>query len=281
MRTIGEMLFPHEEALRAIFANHKVSSAQEGLQVIVANQNRLTRDQQYILREGLVAMETSRRNAAPHGGPVPDTSIGTKAVGALPDELLAQALLSDLAEPYARAGKDRILGAAGGGPEAARYAQSYVPLTMDARDYLWGEEDMDAINQMRKDKLAELGDEEIERIMNEHKEIVPALYEHPDVAQYYPCVPATEKDKKYYPLEKALKNVNAQHKRWWTEIRELRQTGARPLTGWSEGVATSLRLVSDGRLSVLAETIQGLSVARNAADYIRKNARARSLYQAE
>jgi hypothetical protein len=191
MKTIAEVFFPHEEALRAIFANHKVNSAQERLQLIVANQHKLTRDQQQILREGL--------------------------------DRLVEALLVRLAEPYARQGKDQVVGAVVGGPEAARYAQSYIPLTMDARDYLWGEEDMDLINRERKERLAELDDEEIERIMNEHKEMILVLYENPDVAHYYPCVPATEDGKKVYPLEKALKDIDEKHKQLWSEIHELRK----------------------------------------------------------
>jgi len=204
MKTIAEVFFPHEEALRAIFANHTAKSAQDSLQLIVANQHKLTRDQQQILREGLATIEGFRR---------------TRKL----NENLAQALLVDLAEPYARDGKDRVLGAEMGGPDAARFAQSYIPLTMKAQDYLWGDEKMDLINHRRKKRLAELDDDEIERIMNEHKEMIMVLYEHPDVAQYFPCVPATEEGKKSYPLEKALKHLDESHKQLWSEIFELRK----------------------------------------------------------
>jgi hypothetical protein len=209
MKSIAEIFFPHEEALRAIFANQEANSAQEKLQLIVANQHKLTRDQQLILREGLAELESMRRIRG--------------SENRLLDENMAHAILMDLAEPYARAGKDRVLGAEMGGPEAARYAHSYVPLTMDARDYLWGDENMELINHTRRKRLAELDDEEIERIMNEHKEMIVVLYENPDVAQYYPCVPATEERQKAYPLEKALKVLDESHKRLWSEIHELRK----------------------------------------------------------
>lgn len=220
MKTIEQMLFPHEEALRAIFANQKMNSAQEGLKHILANQHKLTRDQQQILREGLAVLETSRLNRVPHASRLPNARLTTEARDRLLDETMATALLADLADPYWERGR---LGAAG--PEAERYAHSYIPLTMDARDYFWGDEDIELINHKRKEKLAELDDEEIERIMNEHKEMIAVLYENPDVAQYYPCVPSTEEGKEMYPLEEALKNTDEWHKQLWSKIRELRQRG--------------------------------------------------------
>lgn len=222
MKTLHAMLFPHEEALSSVLSDCKARSARERLEVLVANRDRLTRDQQNILREGLVVIESSRLSRPPHKHRLPNASITAAERNRLQDEQLAEGLLLDLATPYARAGKDQILGAAAGGPEAARYAQSYIPLSMDARDYLWGNEDMDQINQMRKAQLAVLDDREIEDIMAEHKELITLLYENPSVAQYYPGVPATEESRKHYPLERALKSIEEQHKQLWIAVQELR-----------------------------------------------------------
>lgn len=229
MKTRDEILFPHEVALRAILADHKVNSAQETLQLLLTKRHKLTRDQQQILDEGVAALESARRDRAANTGRLPDAPMSVEARNRLLDEMLAQAILVDIAQPYARAGKGSVVGATMGGPEAVRYAQSYIPLTMDARDYLWGEEDFDLINQRRKEKLAELDDEEIERIMHEHKEMVSLLYATPEVAQYYPCVPTAEEGKEVYPLERALKDIDERHKQLWSEIRELRSKNARRL----------------------------------------------------
>jgi hypothetical protein len=227
MKTLDEIFFPHEIALRAIFGNHKVNSAQEALHLIVATHNKLTRDQQQILGEGLATLERARRVRASHDRRPPEASVTTEARDSLADEMLAQWLVADLAQPYARAGKDSVVGAAMGGPEAARYAQSYIPLTMDARGYLWGEEDFDLINQQRQEELAALDDEEIGRIMNEHKEMIAVLYSNPDIAQYYPCSSTFEDSKEVYPLEEALKDRDEKHKQLWSEIHELRSKNAR------------------------------------------------------
>ena len=278
MKTTAEIFFPHEEALREIFADHKGISVQESLQLIVANQHRLTRDQQEILREGLAALESSRHNAVPHEERLPMALVTAEERGKLLDDALAKALLADLAQPYARDGKDRVLGVDEGGPEAERYAQSYIPLTMDARDYLWGDEDMALINQMRKERLAKLGDEEIARIMNEHKEMIAVLYENPDVAQYFPGVPATPERKETHPLEKALENIDKWHKQLWSEIHELRRKkhDARPDGAKEEA---ELRLSSDARLSNLSEMLQSMVLVRNVGDQIRRNSPERVVFK--
>src|SRR5258705_1579049 len=230
MKTLDEIFFPHEVALRAIWANHKVNSAQEGLQLLVAQRHKLTRDQQQILGEGLAALESARRHRATRDerrpdGRRPDDPVINETYR-LEDEIWAYGLLWNLAQPYPRRVPKSVVGTAMGGPEAERYAQSYIPLTMMARDYLWGEEDFDPI-QRRNEKLAALDDEDIERIMNEHKEMVSLLYANPEMAQDYPCVPTTDKQKEIYPLERALKDIDEGHNELWSAIHELRSKNAR------------------------------------------------------
>ena len=203
-KTIRDLFFPHEAVLREIFGNNKPESANERLDMVLANRDKLTRDQQQILREGLTLIEDARRNPVSRQAGI--------------DIIQINALLVNLAEPYAD--DDRLLGTAEDASEAARFARSYIPLTMKAQDYLWWGEDIDARNPPRTARLAELDDGVIEQLMEEHKEMITVMHENPDIAQYYPCM--AQAAQLNYSLDRVLNDLKEQHRQLWLEIAAMR-----------------------------------------------------------